>query len=67
MTVSARLEGRAKAFRLDADYCSREADACADKPVEYRALRDREAAYRIAADELLILANEWRSNGSEKA
>jgi hypothetical protein len=62
-TITSRLEGRAAAFRQDADYASREADSCADNDRKHRALLDRAAAYRIAADELLILADEWRGNG----
>jgi hypothetical protein len=67
MTISSQLEGRARAFRLDADYCSREADTCADNERKYRQLKDRERAYLIAADELMMLADQWRggSDGSD--
>jgi hypothetical protein len=59
-TIASQLEGRAAAFKLDAASCHSQADACSDNERKYRELINKATVYRMAADELLILADQWR-------
>lgn len=56
------LEGRAAAFRKDAEYAARDADSCTEDTHRYHDHLRRAEAFRIAADELLTLADEIRGD-----